>query len=300
MPISSIYGIFAGLSWEFMEVFRRKKELKRYLSELRSNDNSIGLVPTMGALHLGHISLVKRAVEDNDRVVVTIFVNPTQFDNPNDLEKYPETFDHDLALLQQVSNKIIVFSPSAKEMYDGEIKTGTFSFDGLEGVMEGEFRNNHFNGVATVVKLIFNSIEANRAYFGEKDFQQLQIIKKLVEQEDMGLEIVPCPIEREDNGLARSSRNERLSKSIREKAGFIHEILKTARTKFGTENASFIAEWVEQQFDENGFFELEYFQIADIETLLPLKEKVKDKKYRAFIAVFAEDVRLIDNMALNY
>ena len=282
-----------------MRVFQSKKELKKVLREWKLKGRSIGLVPTMGALHDGHLSLVREALADNDHVVVSIFVNPTQFDNSEDLDKYPSNLKKDIELLGSVSNEIIVFAPSRNEIYDGNIISKSFNFNGLEKVMEGEFRTGHFDGVATIVELFFRTVEPNRAYFGEKDFQQLQIILKLVEQSGLNVEIVPCPIEREPNGLARSSRNERLSEPTRKAAGFIYETLLSAKSKFGTENAKSIKEWVTTQFNKNQLFELEYFEMTDIDTLTPMTKIQNNRKYRAFVAVYAEGVRLIDNIALN-
>lgn len=282
-----------------MLVFKSKKELNGYLSGIKQKKGTLGLVPTMGALHDGHLSLVKKAILENNYVVVTIFVNPTQFNNPEDLEKYPKTFENDVALLKKVSDELIIFAPPIEDIYEGDLKTESFAFDGLDLVMEGEFRDNHFNGVATIVKKLFKIVGPDKAYFGEKDYQQLQIIKKLVDLEKVTVDIIPCSIEREPNGLARSSRNERLSKKVRESAGFIYQTLTTAKSKFGMENVNTIEEWVEQQFKENGVFKLEYFKIADSETLLPISKKKERRKYRAFIAVYAEEVRLIDNIKLN-
>jgi len=282
-----------------MEVFQSKKELKKVLQQWKSKSCSIGLVPTMGALHGGHLSLVERALKENDFVVVSIFINPTQFDNVEDLNQYPSNPKKDIELLLSVSKEIVVFTPSQNEIYDGNVTSKSYNFNGLEKVMEGEFRTGHFNGVATIVELLFKAVEPTRAYFGEKDFQQLQIIQKLVELKKLDLEIVPCPIEREPNGLARSSRNERLSPMTRKAAGFIHEMLWTAKAKFGTENAKYIKEWVFAQFGKHPLFTLEYFEIADVETLTPVIRIQKNTKYRAFVAVYAEGIRLIDNIALN-
>lgn len=300
MSISSIYGIFALILMGLIAVFKEAQPLKQHLKKFKVGHGSLGLVPTMGALHEGHLSLVSRAVQENEIVVVSIFVNPTQFNNQEDLEKYPSTFKEDVKLLSGVSEQIVVFAPTKESIYQGKIEARAFSFEGLDQVMEGKFRPGHFNGVATIVKLLFDAVEPDKAYFGEKDFQQLQIIKKLVALEEVTVELVACPIEREGNGLARSSRNERLSKKVREKAGFIHDSLQTAKSRFGTVNAKEIIDWVKQQFAKNELFELEYFEIADIETLRPIEKKEKKKKYRAFIAVYAENVRLIDNIALNY
>lgn len=282
-----------------MHVFDQKKELASFLQKERNKNHTVGLVPTMGALHQGHISLVKTALAGNDLVVVSIFVNPTQFDKKDDLEKYPKKMEQDLDLLKSVSKHIIVFAPSAYEIYGNNIKSQAYQFDGLDKVMEGEFREGHFDGVGTIVELFLKTVSPNKAYFGEKDFQQLQIIRKMVESKKLPYQIIGCPIEREPNGLAMSSRNERLSKKIRHDASFIYKTLLTAKTKFGTESAYHIMDWVKSQFEKNTLFKLEYFEIADEDTLTPILKKQVDRKYRAFIAVYANDVRLIDNLRLN-
>ncbi|RDY59581.1 pantoate--beta-alanine ligase [Flagellimonas nanhaiensis] len=282
-----------------MHIFHQKRELKGFLQGKKQSTVSVGLVPTMGALHQGHISLVRRALLENDWVVVSIFVNPTQFDKKDDLEKYPRNLEQDLKILELVSDDLIVFAPSAKDIYGSDVESKTYEFDGLDKVMEGEFREGHFDGVGTIVELLLTAVSPDQAYFGEKDFQQLQIIKKMVECKELPFKIIGCPIEREPTGLAMSSRNERLSKTTREEAGFIYETLQTAKTKFGTESAKDIADWVKSQFNENTVFDLEYFQIADEDTLTPMIKKQEDRKYRAFIAVYADDVRLIDNLRLN-
>ncbi|MGB5553802.1 MAG: pantoate--beta-alanine ligase [Flavobacteriaceae bacterium] len=280
-----------------MQVINTRKALISILSTF-GKDQKLGLVPTMGALHRGHMALVERALLENERVVVTIFVNPTQFNNKNDLKKYPKTLEADVRLISQVSEKIIVFAPTISEMYNNDVNAKTYQFDGLEKVMEGAFREGHFNGVGTIVESLFRLVEPDRAYFGEKDYQQLLIIKKLVHKLAIPIEIVGCPIIREANGLALSSRNERLPKTLREDAGFIYATLKTAKKHFGTKSADKVRQWVTQQFNKRSGFKLEYIEITDAETLLPLKRKQKNKKYRAFVAVYAGEVRLIDNIAL--
>ncbi|SNY94709.1 pantoate--beta-alanine ligase [Flagellimonas pacifica] len=282
-----------------MHVFDRKKELSLFLETERSKNHTIGLVPTMGALHQGHISLVKTALAQNDLVIVSVFVNPTQFDKKDDLKKYPRDLQKDIELLKNVSRNIVVFTPSVDEIYGDDVTSQSYEFDGLDKVMEGAFREGHFDGVGTIVELFLRTVSPNNAYFGEKDFQQLQIIRKMVKSKKLPYQIVGCPIEREPNGLAMSSRNERLSKKVREEASFIYKTLLTAKTKFGTESAHIILDWVKFQFEKNKMLELEYFQIAEEETLAPTLKKEVDKKYRAFIAVYAEDVRLIDNLRLN-
>ncbi|GAA4312204.1 pantoate--beta-alanine ligase [Pontixanthobacter gangjinensis] len=281
-----------------MQIFREKDPLVQAIQKVKSEGKSIGLVPTMGALHEGHLSLVKNALKESDQVVVSIFVNPTQFNNPDDLEKYPRDLEKDLELLSSLGD-IWVFTPAAGELYGEKILSERFDFEGLEAVMEGKFRNGHFDGVGTVVKRLFEIVTPNKAFFGEKDFQQLQIVRKLTEKTGLPVEIVGCPILREESGLARSSRNERLSDQNRKKAAFIYETLKEAKELFGTESANYITEWVEKKFQEHPFLELEYFEIADSKTLKKITHKEKGNQYRAFIAAYADDIRLIDNIALD-
>ena len=281
-----------------MLVIETKNKLKEVLSKLDDN-LSLGLVPTMGALHKGHASLIQKAVNENDRVVVSIFVNPTQFNNKEDLDKYPKTLESDINLISSISKDIIVFTPAVSEIYTDSVVPKIYDFEGLDKVMEGEFRDDHFNGVGTIVEELLTIIKPKKAYFGEKDFQQLRIIQKLTEIQHIPVEIIGCEIIREDHGLAMSSRNERLSKKIRQKAAFIYKTLQTAKNKFGMENALNVKDWVINEFQKNDEFELEYFDITDVETLTPINNKINNVKYRAFIAVYVEDVRLIDNIALN-
>ena len=281
-----------------MLVIETKNKLKEVLSKLDDN-LSLGLVPTMGALHKGHASLIQKAVNENDRVVVSIFVNPTQFNNKEDLDKYPKTLESDIKLISSISKDIIVFTPAVSEIYTDSVVPKIYDFEGLDKVMEGEFRDDHFNGVGTIVEELLTIIKPKKAYFGEKDFQQLRIIQKLTEIQHIPVEIIGCEIIREDHGLAMSSRNERLSKKIRQKAAFIYKTLQTAKNKFGMENALNVKDWVINEFQKNDEFQLEYFDITDVETLTPINNKINNVKYRAFIAVYVEDVRLIDNIALN-
>jgi len=254
----------------------------------------------MGALHDGHVSLVKQAAAVCDVVVVSIFINPTQFDKATDLDNYPRTLDSDTQKLAELDLNVIIFAPTIAELYNNEIESEHFQFDGLEYEMEGKYRDGHFDGVGTVVKKLFEIVQPDKAFFGEKDYQQLQIIKKLTQLSQLPVEVVGCPIYREDNGLARSSRNERLSPKIRLEASFIHETLLKVKDKFGTESANQISQWVENEFKAHPFFELEYFEIADSETLKPIGDEIEDRSFRAFIAVYSGDIRLIDNIALNY
>ena len=282
-----------------MPIFQTRQQLSEYLAEQRDASLSIGLVPTMGALHQGHLALVKKCLAENDTVVVSIFVNPTQFNNAEDLEKYPRGLESDLKLLDTASSEIVVFAPTVESIYGDQPKSQEYEFDGLDKVMEGAFRPGHFNGVGTIVELLLRAVAPHRAYFGEKDFQQLQVIRKLVELQQIPVEIIGCPIERETNGLAMSSRNQRLTDSTRKAAGIIHDCLQTAKTKFGTESAKDIAEWVINTFQKTETFDLEYFEIVDELTLTPSQKHLKNLKYRAFIAVYADEVRLIDNLRLN-
>lgn len=281
-----------------MPIFQTQELLRKHLDTLDEH-TSLGLVPTMGALHQGHLALVQRALDENEHVVVSIFVNPTQFDKEEDLIKYPKTLAKDEALLNSVSENIIIYAPEASDVYDNEVKAKKYDFDNLDKVMEGAFRDDHFNGVGTIVEALFSIIKPQKAYFGEKDYQQLQIIKNLVHQQHLSVAIVPCPIIREPNGLALSSRNERLSPEMRQKASFIYETLLTAKEKFGTKSAYTVKNWVTKTFAKHSDFELEYIEIANAETLAPTIKKSQFEKYRAFIAVYAEGVRLIDNIALN-
>lgn len=276
-----------------------KKDLRPILDDLRSKNKSLGFVPTMGALHKGHLSLIKQGLHENSKVVVSIFVNPTQFDNASDLEKYPRNLDSDLQLLETLSDDIIVYAPSAEDIYDGAIISENFDFDGLENQMEGKFRKGHFDGVGTVVKRLFEIVKPDVAYFGEKDFQQLRIIQKLVEKYDIPVKIKGCEIFRAEDGLAMSSRNERLAQSGRDAAPFIYQTLKAAKKRFGMESAQKVTAWVEKEFKNHDALVLEYFTIADEATLETVTKKSSLKSYRAFIAVFVGDIRLIDNIALN-
>ena len=280
-----------------MKVFQSKKELKKRLKKLKENGKSIGFVPTMGALHEGHLALVKNSLRDNDSTVVSIFVNPTQFDNPDDLTHYPRTFEQDRQMLENLYHDIIIYHPNAEDFYDGNIQSDKFDFDGLEHEMEGKHRQGHFDGVGTVVKKLFEIVQPNRAYFGEKDFQQLQIIKKLVEKEKMLIEIVPVPIYRESDGLAMSSRNRRLTPKHRASAPFIHQVLEQSEIIFATENIETTKKFVYDSINAHPFLDIGYFEIADEKTLKPANEKKSGNKYRGFIVVYAGDIRLIDNVS---
>ncbi len=291
--------MFAYISHIFkMKIFNKKDTLKPFLASFKKKGKTIGFVATMGALHQGHLSLIKKAQKKNDLVIVSIFVNPTQFDKEEDLIKYPKTLKNDIKLLKSVSCDVL-FNPSIEEIYDKNIVSEKFDFDGIEHQMEGEFRDGHFDGVGTIVKALFEIIMPNKAYFGQKDFQQLQIIKKMVKKHRLSVKVKGCAIFREDDGLAMSSRNTRLTKERREISPFIYKTLKKAKKKFNAEDTEKVIQWVKNQFKKQPLLTLEYFTIADEKTLESIKIKESGKKYRAFIAVFAGDIRLIDNINLN-
>jgi len=282
-----------------MKVFKTKKELKTYFKGYSSKNFTIGFVPTMGALHNGHLSLVKESVDNNEITVASIFVNPTQFNKKEDLENYPRTLENDLTLLQSVSCDI-AFIPTTEEIYSNTVSSNHFEFDGLEIQMEGKFREGHFNGVGTIVKKLFEIVTPTNAYFGEKDFQQLQIIRKMVQKNHLPVSVIGCPTFREKNGLAMSSRNQLLSEKEKEEGAIIYETLCEVKELIDNKAIEKINSWVGEQFDKNPLFELEYFVIADEETLIPASTISSNKNYRAFIAVHADKVRLIDTMSLQF
>ncbi|WP_310557657.1 pantoate--beta-alanine ligase [Flavobacterium sp.] len=282
-----------------MHIFYGKAALIEHLKSIKTNSSTIGLVPTMGALHQGHLSLMQQSMANNDATVVSIFVNPTQFNNPEDLAKYPRTLEDDLNQISGLCTEIIVYAPPTEDLYEGKPSSQFFDFDGLENQMEGKFRPGHFNGVGTIVKRLFEIVQPTNAYFGEKDFQQLQIIKKMVAKNKMKVLVVGCPIHRERNQLAMSSRNALLSPKERQEASIIYKTLIDSKEKFQKFSAKIVTEEVEKVFQNNSNFTLEYYQIADEKTLLPCIRKSKNKSYRAFIAVFVHNVRLIDTISLN-
>lgn len=283
-----------------MEIVTSSLELGKQLQQTRARTQCIGFVPTMGALHQGHLSLIQKAIQHNDLVVVSIFVNPTQFNNGKDLEQYPKTLESDILKIKSLSSSnIIVFAPSVYDIYGDTVSRESFDFRGLELQMEGRFRPGHFDGVGTVVQKLFNIVNPDKAYFGEKDFQQLQIVKCLVKMMKSNIEIISCPIAREPNGLAMSSRNARLTTQEKEHASKLYRTLKTVQHQFGTDDVSYIQEWVNNQFKDDEIISLEYFQISDELTLKSTQKINTNIKYRAFIAAYIRDVRLIDNIALN-
>lgn len=282
-----------------MNVFHAQSQLKAYLETLKTPDKTVGFVPTMGAIHQGHLSLLQQALKENDIVVMSIFVNPTQFNNQDDLKNYPRTLDRDVEIVKSLSDKIIIYAPTVEDIYEGKTIADKFTFDGLENEMEGVNRPGHFDGVGTIVKKLFEIVKPNNAYFGEKDFQQLQIIRKMVKNENMPINIVGCPIFREESGLAMSSRNERLSNEAKIKSAYIHQVLQKSKEVFITKDVSETVTFVKESFESDKDFALEYFVIADEETLKTVTHKEANKKYRGFIVVHIDNVRLIDNIALN-
>ena len=277
-----------------MELIQTIQELRAKLDVLRGEGKTIGLVPTMGALHAGHASLVKRAVSENDVVVVSDFVNPTQFNDKNDLAKYPRTLDADCRLLE-ACGVTFVFAPSVEEIYP-EPDTRSFSYAPLDTVMEGKYRPGHFNGVCQIVSKLFLIVEPTRAYFGEKDFQQLAIIREMVRQYPFNLQIVGCPIVREADGLALSSRNARLSAEQRKQALQISKTLFASVDYARTHSLAETKSFVEKNIDEADGLRLEYFEIVDGNTLQTVGAWEDSNYIVGCITVFCGDVRLIDNI----
>ncbi|CEN32937.1 pantoate--beta-alanine ligase [Capnocytophaga cynodegmi] len=281
-----------------MEIYTQQEKLKNTISTHKKSGKSIGFVPTMGALHKGHLSLIYKSLSENDVTVVSIFVNPTQFNNAEDLDKYPRTLEADVEKIKKVSEEVIVYAPSVEDVYDKDVVSEKFNFEGLDKVMEGKFRPGHFDGVGTVVKKLFQIVTPDKAYFGEKDYQQLLIIKKMVAQTKLPVDVIGCPIVRDERGLALSSRNQRLSEGRREEAAYIYQVLQEVRNQFSTKNPIEIEKWVKQQFETKKDFELEYFSIAEADTLIEITEKESGKKYRSFIVVYVDGIRLIDNLEM--
>ena len=277
-----------------MKVVATKTELKNFLDAFRKEGKTIALVPTMGALHEGHASLVRRSVAENDVTVVSVFVNPTQFNDKNDLQNYPRTLDADCKLLEEVGAEI-VFAPTVEEMYPEE-DTRVFSFAPLDVVMEGAFRPGHFNGVAQIVSKLFYAVEPDKAYFGEKDFQQLAIIREMVSQLALEVEIVGCPIVREHDGLAMSSRNTLLSADERERALTISRTLFESLEYAKTNSLSNTKAFVENVINNTSGLQLEYYQIVDGNTLQEIAEWDDSDYAVGCIALFCGKVRLIDNI----
>lgn len=278
-----------------MKVINTVVELRQLLKELRSQGKTVGYVPTMGALHRGHLSLVKQCLADNDICVVSIFVNPTQFNNKEDLVKYPRDLERDCELLEQTDDSIIVFAPTVEEVYP-EPDTRQFDFGQLDKVMEGKFRPGHFNGVAQVVSRFFDIIKPDKAYFGEKDYQQLSIIRQMVSQLQLPVQIVAMPIVREQSGLALSSRNERLTENQRTIAINISKVLFESSQWIDKYSVKETIEKVQSAINSFEGMEVEYFEIVNGKTLQPVTNWEQCDCIVGCIAVFCGDVRLIDNV----
>ncbi len=279
-----------------MNTFNSISELQEILQNTHKG-KSVGLVPTMGALHKGHLSLIKASLADNDITVCSVYVNPTQFNDKSDLERYPRDLESDKKLLEDVGCDIL-FAPTDNEIYP-EPDTRKFDFGSLETVMEGKFRPGHFNGVGQIVSKLFTIVKPYRAYFGLKDFQQLAIIRKLAELEKLDVKIIPCPILREDDGLALSSRNALLEPQKRISAPLIYQILKDIKKKAGSLNISELKKEVKDAISDSKELELEYFEIVDDNNLQPITEICSKTPATACIAVYAGKIRLIDNIQLN-
>ena len=282
-----------------MEVLKSKKVLQDFIERQKEMGKKIGFAPTMGALHNGHLSLYKTAREENDLVVSSIFVNPTQFNNPEDLEKYPRDINRDISILEKSRLVDAVYIPEVTDIYPEKTESRHYDFDGLENEMEGKSRPGHFDGVGTVVEELFRQVKPDNAYFGEKDFQQLAIIKKMVEKKKLLINIKGVPIYRAENGLALSSRNQRLHEDRRQASAVIYETLKKVNDWFRVITVPEIKNRVQDIFDQQRGMQLEYFLIADEKTLKETDFFYKDRKFRAFIVVVVDGVRLIDNMHLD-
>ena len=278
-----------------MKSFSTVSDLRAALAE--RTGKVVGFVPTMGALHQGHISLVERARKECDIVVVSVFVNPTQFNDKNDLKNYPRTPEADAAMLEAAGVDYVLF-PSVEEIYP-EPDTRVFDFGLIDKVMEGATRPGHFNGVAQVVSRLFAIVEPDKAYFGEKDFQQIAVIRAMCAQLGLSLEIVDCPIIRDTDGLARSSRNTLLTPEHRAAAPHIYEVLSTATTKLDQMTPQQLTEWVVEQVESNPLLKVIYFQAVDALSLQQVENWADSNRIQGCIAVQAGEIRLIDNIKLK-
>lgn len=277
-----------------MKIVNSIQELKRYLAEERQHNKQIGFVPTMGALHNGHLSLVKRCVEENDVCVVSVFVNPTQFNDKNDLATYPRTLDKDCTLLEPAGCDY-VFAPTEAEMYP-EPDTRTFDFGTVSAVMEGARRPGHFNGVAQIVSKLFYAVEPDNAYFGEKDFQQIAVIRAMVKQLNIPVKINACPILREDDGLALSSRNVRLTPEQRQKAPLIARTLKESTNFAAGKSVQEVIDYVVNTINADPVMRVEYYEVVDGNTMESIKNWSDTDYAVGCITVYCGEVRLIDNI----
>ena len=277
-----------------MQTFNSIAPLTKSIITYRAEGKTIGFVPTMGALHEGHLSLIRACKQSNDITVASIYVNPTQFNDTNDLKNYPRNKEKDCLLLSHEACDI-VFTPTDKEMYP-EPDRRVFEFGHMGSVMEGKHRPGHFNGVAQVVTKLFDAVKPHRAYFGQKDFQQLAIVRKLVNDLNYPIEIIGCPIIREPDGLAMSSRNKLLTADQRKAAPLIYKTLTEVKKRIKNEPPEAVGKYVESTINSSPFLELEYFQLVATNTMLPVKKNIPEIPVTACIAVFSGSVRLIDNV----
>ncbi|HKK67774.1 MAG TPA: pantoate--beta-alanine ligase [Bacteroidales bacterium] len=279
-----------------MIIVKDPVELNNALSELREYSRSTGFVPTMGALHAGHLSLIKHARNENPICVVSVFVNPTQFNDSEDLKKYPRTPEKDLEMIER-EGVDVVFMPDAEDIYPDNDRN-TFDLGGLDNIMEGKFRPGHFDGVADVVYRLFNMVKPDRAYFGEKDYQQLMIIRQMVKSENLDVDIVGVPIVREADGLAMSSRNQRLSENGRQQAATIYKILRQASETFPDLSPDELKAEIVQRINTTELLNSEYVEIVDEEKMQIVDDWNQGSVFRLCLAVWCDNVRLIDNISL--
>ena len=279
-----------------MSVYQTSKEILAFLNK---TNKSIGLIPTMGALHLGHASLIKKALIENEIVIVSIFVNPTQFENKDDLINYPQNIDDDIEKIKNLDPQIIIYNPNINDIYNNKLNVKNFDFGFIGSELEGHFRKNHFNSVATIVEKLFNLFKPNRAYFGEKDYQQILIIKSLKIKSNLDVEIISCPIIRDNDGLALSSRNSLLTKKERKIAPIIHKSLLDVKNKIkSNQKIESIIFKIQNEFKSISPLKLEYLEIREALSLKKVNKINSQKKYRAFIAARIGKIRLIDNIEL--
>jgi pantoate--beta-alanine ligase len=282
-----------------MQLYTLKSQVEKSIDKAKDLKKTIGLVPTMGSLHQGHLSLLKKAVQSCEVVWVTIFVNPTQFNNKQDLNNYPKNIKKDLKMIYEISKNIFVFNPEISEMYENKLKIENFDFQDLDKELEGKYRNNHFSGVGTIVSKLFNLFKPTKAFFGEKDFQQTRIIDRLIKIKNFQTELVICPTVREQNGLALSSRNALLSTENKEKAAVIYKTLIYCKENFKKKSFKNIYNDCKKEINSLNDFELEYLEITDNKTLKKAKKNDVNKSFRVFICVLVNGVRLIDNILVK-
>jgi len=282
-----------------MQLYTLKSQVEKSIDKAKDLKKTIGLVPTMGSLHQGHLSLLKKAVQSCEVVWVTIFVNPTQFNNKQDLNNYPKNIKKDLKMIYEISKNIFVFNPEISEMYENKLKIENFDFQDLDKELEGKYRNNHFSGVGTIVSKLFNLFKPTKAFFGEKDFQQTRIIDRLIKIKNFQTELVICPTVREQNGLALSSRNALLSTENKEKSAVIYKTLIYCKENFEKKSFKNIYNDCKKEINSLNDFELEYLEITDNKTLKKTKKNDVKKSFRVFICVLVNGVRLIDNILVK-